>query len=104
MFANPEDAKRTKGKVRYDENRVERVRRAHQNDLENILPYFFISALYLLTNPNPATALTCFRAFTAARFLHSFVYLWEVIKRTGKAIEAFDLILYPSRFPSPRGL
>ena len=76
-FANVEDAASTKGKVRIDEN-VERVRRAHQNDLENILPFFFISALYLLTNPDPFVAVNIFRAFTAARFIHTFVYLWQV--------------------------
>lgn len=77
-FANPEDAISTKGKVTLQDPDVERVRRAHQNDIENIFPFFFLAPLYLLTNPSVSTAMMCFRVFTAARFIHSFAYIFQV--------------------------
>ena len=40
---------------------VERVRRAHQNDIENILPFLILGFLYMFTNPAYATALLCYR-------------------------------------------
>merc|ERR1712179_893080 len=35
---------------------VERVRRAHQNDIENIFPFLILGLLYIFTNPELATA------------------------------------------------
>ena len=40
---------------------VERVRRAHMNDLENILPFFCLGILYIFTNPALSTAVLVFR-------------------------------------------
>ncbi|XP_023345026.1 microsomal glutathione S-transferase 1 isoform X2 [Eurytemora carolleeae] len=57
---------------------VERVRRAHQNDIENIFPFLTLGFLYLFTNPGLSTATTVFRLFSGARILHSVVYLWEI--------------------------
>ncbi len=57
---------------------VERVRRAHQNDIENIYLFFANSAFYLMTEPNEATATNLVRAFAAARLLHTVVYVNEV--------------------------
>ena len=37
------------------------VRKAHLNDLENILPFLLLSVLYVATNPNPTVALWHFR-------------------------------------------
>ncbi len=85
MFANSEDAGRDKSKkVAYDNADVERVRRAHRNDLENILVFFVISALYLLTGPAVGTAKNLFRAFVAARYSHTFVYLMGVSEESFK--------------------
>lgn len=79
MFANPEDAVTDKkSKVSYVNERVERVRRCHQNDIENIAPFFILGALYVTTNPAYGFALNLFRTFTAARFIHTFVYLNQV--------------------------
>ena len=75
MFANPEDAKGAKGKVKFDHPDVERVRRAHLNDLENVLPFLILCPLYLATGPAAATATTVIRVFAAARLLHTVVYL-----------------------------
>jgi len=61
---------------------VERVRRAHQNDIENIFPFLTLGLLYLFTNPEHSTAQLCFRIFSGARLLHSFVYLWEIPQPT----------------------
>ncbi len=54
---------------------VERARRAHQNDLENILPYFGVGLLYALTRPSPTAAWICFGGYAAARILYSIFYL-----------------------------
>ena len=64
-FANAED--RGRRNVRTNEN-VERVRRCHQNDLENIPIFFAVGFLFLQLNP-PASAVYYFYAFTAARYV-----------------------------------
>lgn len=74
VFANPEDTKKLKGVVKFDDPIVERVRRAHLNDLENIPAFWILGALYLTTNPAVAFATLLFRAFTLGRVLHSIVY------------------------------
>jgi len=57
---------------------VERARRAHQNDLENILPYFGVGLLYALSNPSPGMARIYFIGFTVSRILHSVFYLLQL--------------------------
>merc|ERR1719412_2906145 len=78
-FANPEDIKgqEEKYKVGIDEE-VERVRRCHQNDLENVLPFVMIAAMYITTNPALSSAKLVFRLFTLARYIHTFVYVFQV--------------------------
>jgi len=78
-FANPEDIKgnEEKFKVGNDEE-VERVRRCHQNDLENILPFVMIGAMYITTNPELNCAKLVFRSWTIARYIHTFVYVFQV--------------------------
>jgi len=78
-FATPEDY-RLQGltpKTGVNED-VERARRAHQNDLENILPYFGVGLLYALSNPSPGMARLCFIGFTVSRILHSVFYLLQL--------------------------
>uniref|UniRef100_A0A182F3L5 Microsomal glutathione S-transferase 1 n=1 Tax=Anopheles albimanus TaxID=7167 RepID=A0A182F3L5_ANOAL len=70
VFSNPEDVK-AGGKVAYNDPDVERVRRAHRNDMENILPYFAISFLYMFTGPNVTVAVYLFRLVTAVRIGHT---------------------------------
>src|SRR5206468_5485681 len=60
--------------ARADED-IERVRRAHRNDLENILPFFVLSFLYVLTKPSYGAAAIYFWGFLAARVLHSIFYI-----------------------------
>ncbi|XP_028174178.1 microsomal glutathione S-transferase 1-like [Ostrinia furnacalis] len=74
VYANPEDAKAAKGKVKYDDPAVERVRRAHLNDMENIPVFWVLGALYLTTDPVAAWALLLFRAYTVSRIIHTIVY------------------------------
>merc|ERR1712059_155647 len=67
---------------------VERVRRAHQNDIENIIPFVLLGLLYIFTNPDLATATLVFRIFTGCRVLHSIVYLL-VVPQPARALTYF---------------
>ncbi|XP_057674783.1 prostaglandin E synthase [Corythoichthys intestinalis] len=75
-FANPEDAMRHGGPQfhRLDPD-VERCRRAHRNDMENIFPFLFLGAIYSMTGPSLGVARLHFLVFTACRMLHSVAYL-----------------------------
>jgi len=57
---------------------VERVRRAHQNDLENIPIFLIIALLYMLSNLSIVRGIWCLRIFTAARVLHTVAYLNKI--------------------------
>jgi len=74
-FANQEDAKGAGAKdgVKTNDN-VERVRRNHLNDLENIPSFLLIGLVYVLIQPNPTTALWHFRVFAGSRLLHTLIY------------------------------
>ncbi|NXF10362.1 MGST1 transferase, partial [Smithornis capensis] len=79
-FVNPEDTasfgkgESAKKYLRTDAD-VERVRRTHLNDLENIVPFVGIGLLYALSGPELGTALLHFRIFAGARILHTLAYL-----------------------------
>ena len=60
---------------------VLRVKRAHQNDLENVLPFLALCPLYLATGPGERVAGALIRTFAAARVAHSVFYLNEVRER-----------------------
>lgn len=85
-FANPEDAVGGKGKVKLDDPDVERVRRAHLNDLENIPAFWLLGALFLTTSPEAAWATLLFRIYTAGRVLHTFVYAVRPLPQPARAI------------------
>ncbi|XP_044746852.1 microsomal glutathione S-transferase 1-like [Coccinella septempunctata] len=73
VFINPEDTVMHKVKTSTNE-KIERVRRAHLNDVENI-PLFFVSAfIYCLTGPSVAWATLLFKTYTWCRILHTIVY------------------------------
>ncbi|KAG1656343.1 Microsomal glutathione S-transferase 1 [Nymphon striatum] len=74
-FSNPEDSNPHGKKPTLNDPDVERVRRAHLNDLENIPIFWILGFLYVFINPPVATAIWCFRLFTVARVLHTIVYL-----------------------------
>ncbi|XP_050450384.1 microsomal glutathione S-transferase 1 [Cataglyphis hispanica] len=76
VFMNEEDAALTDGsKVTYNDPDVERVRRAHLNDLENILPWFAITYLWLGTGPSSWLAKMLIRTFVLARIFHTISYV-----------------------------
>ncbi|XP_074473999.1 prostaglandin E synthase [Sebastes fasciatus] len=75
-FANPEDSLRHGGLQFHREDLyVERCRRAHINDIENILPFLFLGAIYSMTGPSLAVARLHFLVFFMGRVLHSVAYL-----------------------------
>ncbi|CAK1548527.1 unnamed protein product [Leptosia nina] len=86
VFSNPEDAKFLKGKVKFDDPTVERVRRAHLNDLENIPVFWVLGALYLTTNPAAAWAILLFRVYTVCRIVHTLVYAVVPLPQPTRAI------------------
>ncbi|MCI4389131.1 hypothetical protein PGIGA_G00094380 [Pangasianodon gigas] len=79
-FANMEDTataktpEEKKKMLRVNDD-VERVRRCHQNDLENIIPFVLVGLLYTLTGPELSTALLHFRLFVGSRFFHTIAYV-----------------------------
>jgi glutathione S-transferase len=54
---------------------VERTRRIHQNDQENLLPFLAIGWLYVLTQPDPTVARVLLYAYVLSRLLHFIAYL-----------------------------
>jgi len=77
VFANQEDAKSRGAKVGTDPD-VERVRRAHLNDLENIVPFWILGFLFVATNPSAFVATLLYRVFAISRIIHSVVYILAV--------------------------
>ncbi|KAH0546119.1 microsomal glutathione S-transferase 1-like [Cotesia glomerata] len=85
IFLSPEDAKFIKdSKVVYDDPDVERCRRAHLNDLENILPWVISTAFWLTTSPDPSTAAFLIKMFAISRFVHTFVYAVVVVRQPAR--------------------
>lgn len=80
-FRSPEDSKKTPinpkahpDQTRPDE-RVERIRRIHLNDLENI-PFFLAAGLlWTMTGPSLLEAQLVFYAYVITRLLHFAAYL-----------------------------
>uniref|UniRef100_A0A3Q3W8D7 Microsomal glutathione S-transferase 1 n=1 Tax=Mola mola TaxID=94237 RepID=A0A3Q3W8D7_MOLML len=77
-FSNEEDVARKSSEERKKLLRthpdVERVRRCHQNDLENIIPFVVVGFFYTLTGPEFSSALLHFRLFAGSRILHTISY------------------------------
>lgn len=58
-----------------DDNDVERYRRAHLNDMENIYLFLIVGTLYMFANPNKFIAINVFRLFAGVRVAHTIIYL-----------------------------
>lgn len=86
VFANEEDAKSKNGKIKFDDPDVERVRRAHLNDLENIPAFWVLGALYLTTGPSASLATNLFRIYAGGRVLHTFVYAVKPLPQPARGI------------------
>lgn len=79
-FRSPEDLRKTPLNPQPDpaqlapNERVERVRRIMQNDLENV-PFFLVAGfLYILTQPSLVLAQWLLYGYVASRFLHFAAY------------------------------
>lgn len=80
-FRSPEDVKKTPFNPKPDPKQlepneaVERIRRIHLNDLENI-PFFLAAGfLYVLTEPSLLVARVLFYGYVVSRLLHFAAYL-----------------------------
>jgi len=62
-----------------DDPLVERLRRVHRNDLENILPFLAVGFLYALTGPSYAVAWWLLTIYTVSRIAHTVCYVasWQ---------------------------
>ncbi len=74
VYASPEDYALVGKSPLAPDAQIERIRRAHQNDLENILPFFAVGFLYALTGPPYSVTWWLFVPFTVARVLHTVFY------------------------------
>lgn len=75
-FASPEDYAGQGLPVKLERDpEVERHRRVHRNDLENVLPFFAVGAIYAATGPTPLGAWLCLGGFALARLAHTVFYL-----------------------------
>ncbi|XP_070581661.1 microsomal glutathione S-transferase 1-like [Ptychodera flava] len=74
-YANPEDTGDAGTQAVKQDPDVERIKRCHQNDVENITPFLILGLLYTTIDPSPVVALYTFRVFTGARFCHTLSYL-----------------------------
>ncbi len=80
-FRSPEDLKKTplnpdpNPKQLEANERVDRIRRIHLNDLEN-LPFFLVAGfLFVMTGPSLLMAQLLLYGYVASRFLHFAAYL-----------------------------
>lgn len=75
-FATEEDAAWLGGVyANPDDERVQRIFRAHRNDLEALLPFAIVGVLYLSSGASRALGIGYCALFLAARFAHTFAYL-----------------------------
>nr|XP_026485171.1 microsomal glutathione S-transferase 1-like [Vanessa tameamea] len=86
IFINPEDVQVLGGKIKFDDPVIERSRRAHLNDLENIPAFWILGALYLTTGPAAAWATLLFRVYTVSRIIHTLVYTVVPLPQPTRAI------------------
>jgi len=79
-FRNPEDANKGFFNPKPDPNQtdpneyVDRSRRMHLNDMENIPAFLVAGLLFALTDPNLMLAQILFYGFVAARVMHFIAY------------------------------
>ncbi len=72
---NAEDTARGAQLVTAEHPEVDRVLRAHRNDLENIPAFLILGFIAVLAGAPVLGLQSCFIAFTAARVVHSVAYL-----------------------------
>ncbi|EEB10983.1 Prostaglandin E synthase, putative [Pediculus humanus corporis] len=98
VVCTPEDLKIRKGlKVKRDDPDVERMRRAHLNDLENIIIFISVACMYATLNPSPFLAIPLFIAYTLSRYAHTYVYAISVKKQPARLVSfavGFAITIY----------
>ncbi|KAH8396018.1 hypothetical protein KR222_001878 [Zaprionus bogoriensis] len=93
IFPNEEDLFFKNIEVQFDDPHVERVRRAHRNDMENILPYFLMALIYVCTDPNPLIACNLFRLAAVARIIHTLVYAVYPVPQPARILAFATMLL-----------
>ncbi|KZC04398.1 Microsomal glutathione S-transferase 1 [Dufourea novaeangliae] len=89
IFVNPDDCDWIKGgKVLYNDPDIERVRRSHLNDLENIPIWYIVTLLWLTTEPSVWLASTLMKTFVLARIAHTLFYA-VVLKQPHRLVSFF---------------
>lgn len=71
---NPEDLIFAKDLEVKTVDEVERCRRSHLNDLENVVPFFVIGLFYIFTEPHVVVSCWLFRIVGVTRIAHTIVY------------------------------
>nr|ALF04578.1 microsomal glutathione S-transferase 1 [Delia antiqua] len=104
VFPNREDLFFKNTEVQFNDPNVERVRRAHRNDMENILPYFTMALLYICINPSPAIARNLFRVASIARIIHTLVYAFYPVPQPARVISWFTMYAITMYMASDVGL
>jgi uncharacterized MAPEG superfamily protein len=96
IYASPEDyVFQGQSPVQRSDAEIERARRAHRNDLENVLPFLAVAPIYVSSGPSEAGAWLCFVGFTTARILHTVFYVREAMPhRTIAYAAGFFLTLW----------
>ena len=75
VFVNAEDKPADGTVADADHPDVLRVKRAHQNAIENAVPFFAVGLIYALSGPSHLGAQAYFYTFLGARLLHSVFYV-----------------------------
>lgn len=85
-MCNPEDCCLGKGfEVKTHED-VERCRRAHLNDLENVVPFLVIGLFFILTEPHVGVTCWLFRIVGITRIAHSIIYAIYPVRQPTRAV------------------
>lgn len=94
-YASPEDYALHGAAVKeLPDEVIERSRRAHLNDLENILPFFAVSAIYALTAPPYGMLASYLWGFLIARTAHSVFYLRAMQPHRSIAFAIGELLMF----------
>lgn len=83
---NPEDCIFVKGLEVKSHEDIDRLRRAHLNDLENVVPFLIIGFFFILTEPHVGVACWLIRIASVARILHTIVYAVFPVRQPARAI------------------
>lgn len=83
-----------------DDPDVERLRRNHLNDIENIVPFVLVGFFYVATNPHRDVAYWHFRVFFLSRVVHTVCYQVWLPHDTFLFLGELSLFLL-SRCPCP---